>query len=94
MSLKMMEVLGIEDFGTWLRKGKKTICNNSLGLMVVETGRAKFIKYTTNDGDRRAIGEKEMNKRIKKLKRYNIPMKSYYSFRQLIEIIEKVENGK
>lgn len=89
----MMKVKGLENFGIWLKKGEETICNNSLGLMVVETGRAEFIKL--DKGDKKiVIGEKEMNRKIKKLKRYNIPIKSFYSFKYLIEIIEKIENGK
>ncbi|MFX0133357.1 MAG: hypothetical protein ACFFDN_06925 [Candidatus Hodarchaeota archaeon] len=90
----MMKVKGIKNFGIWLKKGKETICNNSLGLMVIETGRAEFIKYIDKGDKRINIGEKEMNKRIKKLKKYNIPMKSFYSFKHLIEIIEKVEKWK
>lgn len=87
----MIKVLGLKDFGIWLKKGEVTITNNYLGLMVIEQGYAKFIRYVTNN-DKRAIGEKEMNRRFKKLKKYKIPLKNYYSFRQLVDIIEKIEN--
>ncbi len=44
----MYEVMGLKDYGTWLRKGKKCCCNDSLALDLAKKGYLKVIKYHLN----------------------------------------------
>lgn len=86
----MIKVRGISDFGTWLRKGKITIVNNQLCNMVVKEGYAKFIGYV-DSFDKRTIGRKEMNKRLRILEKYKIKQKKNYSLLDVIKILETIK---
>lgn len=88
----MIKLLGLTDFGTWLRKGEKVVVNNNLGLTVVKEGKAKILGYV--DGvDKRTIGKSEMERRIKLLKKYKIPLRTGYGLKFMIDFLSKLEKN-
>lgn len=89
----MIRIIGLKDFGSWLRRGEKCVVNNNLGFTVINRGLAKFLGYVDVE-DKRTTPIKEINRRLRMLKRYKIPLKSYYSIKQLTDIITKIEMRK
>lgn len=86
----MIKIKGLENFGTWLRKGEVVVVNNNLGLTVVKEGKAKILGYV--DGiDKRIVGKGEMERRIKLLKKYNIPLRTGYGLKFMIDFLTKLE---
>ena len=80
----MMKIKGIRDFSHWLKKGETILINNQLGLIVVDSGDAEFIEHIETK-------QNKTKRRLNLLKKYSIAFKPTYSFKNIIEIIDKVE---
>ncbi len=59
----MYEVIGLKDFGTWLRKGVKCFCNDGLAIDLSRKGYLKVLKYHVTK-----VGRWHMEQSFKKLK--------------------------
>lgn len=41
----MYKVIGLKDYGTWLRKGEECLCNDSVALDLLAKGFLKVLEY-------------------------------------------------
>jgi hypothetical protein len=90
----MMKVLGLKDFGSWLKKDEKVVIGNNIGIHVIKRGYAKFITYVDNK-DKRSTNSEEIKRRNQLIKdfqkKYNMKLKDTYSLHQVLSLLEKAE---
>jgi len=90
----MIKIKGLKDFGTWLRKGEEVVTSNQSGFWVINKGYAEFIGYADDPKDKRAVGKKEMEMRVKLFEKYGLKMKNNYSFIAVWNLIKQLESKK
>lgn len=87
-----MKVRALKDYSRF-KKGQEEIISNSSGEHFIKKGVVELIDYVDTD-DKRGVGKKEMNKKLRLLRKYNIEPKANYTLSYLIKILEKIENEK
>lgn len=86
----MYEVIGLKDFGTWLRKGVKCYCNDDLTFKLLRKGYLKVLKYHLTKSGKWNIEQSYSNLK-ERHKALNMKIKGYEAY---FDTIEKGETKK
>lgn len=88
----MIKIRGLQDFGTWLRKGEIVVVNNNLGLFVIQKGYAEIVREDVIVDDKRT---KNIEEQLKLLEKYGLnPLSQSYGRTDILKLLRKLEKEK
>jgi hypothetical protein len=75
----MYEVIGLKDFGTWLQKGRKTICPDTHVMSLAMSGHLRVIRYHLNHDNQRKL-KQSLPRLMEQQRCINMKVKAYKEY--------------